>query len=198
LHGLALGKTHVPVVPVPLRTHRAGARHAGPSAVSHAAPSAAGAWQVPIFVPAGKKQRPPPPQNVTSSSQGDPAGTICTGTHLLVARSHPTPAFLSHEGAVRRVGSHGAPTVVAAGTHVPRAVADDPTHESPDAHGALLSHGAPFCPSAVQVCVDEGQESPGAQFMSAHDEPTGGALPHVPHCASFGSAQKEWAHCEGK
>jgi hypothetical protein len=54
----AMGTTQTPAVSPPLVTHRAGVRHSGPAAVSHAAPSAANALHVPVEGPAKVKYGP--------------------------------------------------------------------------------------------------------------------------------------------
>jgi len=118
----------------PLVTHFAGVMQSGPSTVSHAAPSAAGATQVPVGLPVARLQLEPALQPVTTpliEPHVIPAPTSGCITHWFVIVLQTRPAAGSQFGPVACFASHAAPTVVPCGMQAPIAVAVAPTHDRP-------------------------------------------------------------------
>src|SRR5262249_34976010 len=85
------GTMQMPAVPAsPAITHFAGARQGGPASVSQAAPSFAGATQVPSFAPIGMMHSAParqPTIPALTSPHMPPAATYVAAAHVFVSVS---------------------------------------------------------------------------------------------------------------
>jgi hypothetical protein len=89
MHVAAVPIWHVPAV-LFVVTQRAGARHVGPFALSHAAPSAAGAAQMPAVWPIAIVQKPPaahPTSAPLTTPHGWPAAASVNVAHIFVVAS---------------------------------------------------------------------------------------------------------------
>jgi len=156
---------HVPAVPpAVVGMQRAGVRHVGPVAGSHAAPSAAGATHVPIVEPVGNTHVAPAVHRVTTPAtrpQLAPAAASGCATHTLVVPSQVSPASPLQSGPVLRFASHVAPAVATSAMQMPLTggCAVVPTHAKPASHGRSRLHDPPLATGVWQVIVDATQTS---------------------------------------
>jgi hypothetical protein len=185
-------------MPAAVGTQRAGNKHDGPLAVSHALPSAAGATHVPIRLLVDRWHVAPVQRVSTplTTPHGWLAVAVGCITHSFVVRSHVKPDVASQSGPVTRRASHVAPFVVTSRMHVPIADVVAPTHARPTPHGNALEQALLMPIGTWHCCVVATHTMVGPQSWAAHESPAAGAGAHVPHSCVGEIAQNPVAHSE--
>jgi hypothetical protein len=104
--------------------------------------------------------------------------------HWSVADGQKRPLMSEHSGAFTRAPSHGAPSDVPSGWHVPASSSVAPTHVRLNAHGLHVPQGAPALASGSHV-PDWAQTMPVLPQSAsvAHVTPASGTVAQTPHVA---------------